>query len=256
MNAKLGNTLRKVAVLLVVITAVILIVFAVENKETDNVSGVEIKINPLENGNFLIDKEDVFTAIERSFGFKLEAQKIGNVNIERVERVLEEEPFVKDAEVYMDTKNKVHISLTQREPILRIVDKNGKSFYLDREGKQMPLSKHYTARVPVATGDIAPYEADYMMRKQNIIKDLYYMVQFIAADEFWHSMIEQIYVEDGKFILIPKVGKQKIEFGKFEKVESKFKRLRAFYEEGMSRVGWKKYRTIVVRYDGQVIGRK
>ncbi len=256
MNKKVSSILQKTAIILVLATAVILIISAVEKKEDDNVTDVFINIQPLENGKTLIDSVDVLTTIERSFGFKLESQKTGIVNIERVERVMEDEPFVKDAEVFMDTKNRVHISIKQREPILRIIDKDNNNFYLDTEGQKMPLSKHYTARVLVATGEITPHEPNYMIApKGHVLKDLYYLTQYIRADDFWNSMIEQVYVEKGEFILIPKVGKQKIQFGKFEKVENKFRRLRKFYEEAMSRVGWSKYRTIDVRFDGQVIGK-
>ncbi len=257
MNQKVRRILQKTAVTLVLLTAAILIISAVEKKEGDTVSDVFINIRNLENGNSMLDSTDVLTAIERSFGFKLQSQKTGVVNIERVERVMESEPFVKDAEVYMDTKNRVHIGIVQREPILRVIDRDGNNFYLDREGKKMPLSKHYTARVLVATGDIQPHEPNYMVAKKgHILKDLYYLTQYIMADEFWNSMTEQVYVKNGGFILIPKVGKQEILFGKFEKVENKFKRLRKFYEEAISRTGWNKYREIDVRFDGQVVGRK
>lgn len=256
MNQNLRKSLRRIAIFLAILTAAIGIISAVEKRETDRVNSVSIEIQPLENGKSLIDSLDVLTAIERSFGFKLESQVIGVVNIERVERVLREEPFVKTAEVYMNTKNQVHIHLTQREPILRVIDKNNENFYLDREGQKMPLSKHYSARVLVATGDIKSKDEDFLTRKSHILKDLYYLTQYILADDFWNSMIEQIYVKDDEFIFIPKIGKQKIQFGKFEKVGNKFRRLRTFYEEGMSRVGWQKYRTIDVRFEGQVIGRK
>jgi cell division protein FtsQ len=256
-NKKVRNILQKIAIILVVATAAILIISAVEKKEDDNVSNVFINIEPLNNGKTMIDSLDILTTIERSFGFKLESQKIGIVNIERVERIIEDEAFVKDAEVFMDTKNRIHISIKQREPILRYFDENGKSFYLDTEGQKMPTSKHYSARVLVATGDIPPHEPTFMVSANgHILKDLYYLTQYIRANDFWNSMIEQVHVKRGEFILIPKVGKQKIQFGKFEKIENKFRRLRKFYEEGMSRVGWRKYRTIDVRFDGQVIGRK
>lgn len=256
MNQKVRSILQKTAITLVVMTAAILIISAVEKKEDDNVTNVFINIQPLKNGRTLIDSLDVLTIIERTYGYKLESQKTGAINIESIEKNMEDEPFVKDAEVFMDTKNGVHISISQREPILRVIDKDSNNFYLDTEGQKMPLSKHYTARVLVATGEITPHEPDFMKFKGHILKDLYYLTQFIRSDDFWNSMIEQVYVKNGEFILIPKIGKQKIQFGKFEKIENKFRRLRKFYEEGMSRVGWRKYRTIDVRFDGQVVGRK
>ena len=70
-------------------------------------------------------------------------------------------------------------------------------------------------------------------------------------------MIEQIYVNQyEEFTLIPKVGRQKIIFGKYEDVEDKFNRLELFYAEGMSREGWQKYKTINLKYRRQVVCEK
>ena len=38
-----------------------------------------------------------------------------------------------------------------------------------------------------------------------------------------------------------------------ENIEDKFRRLRVFYEKAASYEGWQKYRTIDLRYRGQVV---
>jgi cell division protein FtsQ len=67
-------------------------------------------------------------------------------------------------------------------------------------------------------------------------------------------LIEQIYVSNtGEFTLIPKVGDQKILFGNYTNVKDKLENLKIFYQEGMPYEGWQKYRTINLKYKGQVV---
>jgi cell division protein FtsQ len=87
-----------------------------------------------------------------SFGNTLEGTELGRLEVERMERVLEEDPFVLDAEAYIDQQNVLHVRITQREPLLRVLDNNGGNYYLDKNGVKMPPSKNFAARVLVATG--------------------------------------------------------------------------------------------------------
>ncbi|MCD8495578.1 MAG: hypothetical protein LRY45_02455 [Bacteroides graminisolvens] len=74
---------------------------------------------------------------------------------------------------------------------------------------------------------------------------------------FFNALIEQIYVSNAnEFTLIPKVGDQKIIFGKYEDVITKLENLKIFYQEALPYEGWQKYRTINVKYKGQVVCEK
>jgi cell division protein FtsQ len=67
-------------------------------------------------------------------------------------------------------------------------------------------------------------------------------------------MIGQIFVSsNGDFILAPLIGDQKIVFGKYEDAQDKIQNLKIFYREAMPYEGWRKYRSIDVRFRGQVI---
>ena len=259
MTPQVQKTIKRLSIVAFILMVAVLVISAVEQQENDLVKGVNIDITPLPDGHLLIDSMDVMTVINRSFDYELEKQRLGNVFVERIERVLEAEPFVFNAEVYIDRQDKVKIALNQREPILRIFDKNNQTYYLGKEGEKLPISKHFTTRSLVATGDIPPFDAKYMnpewQGKKHVIRDLYELTQFILADNFWRALIEQVHVKEDEFVLIPKVGKQRILFGKFSDIDNKFIRLKTFYDEVMSRVGWTKYKEIDIRYKGQVIGR-
>ncbi|MEO0779978.1 MAG: cell division protein FtsQ, partial [Bacteroidota bacterium] len=159
-----------------------------------------------------------------------------------------------NADAFIDAAGKIHIELTQREPILRVIDKNGLNYYLDPSGRKMPLSPHFTARVLVATGNIPPFVPDFQKRKRHVLKDLFALTNTILDDDFMRVMVEQVYrSETGSYTLIPKLGYQKIVLGPYEAIDEKLERLRVFYREGIPYEGWQKYSTINLTFDGQVV---
>ncbi len=234
-----------------------LVISAVEKKKETRAADIIIDIEQLEVGYSLINTADVLTIIENSFGFSLAGVPIRDIDVARVERVLKANSFVKEATVFIDAGNKVHIELTQREPILRVIDKNGLTYYLDSEGGQVPWSKHYTPRVLVATGNINPYDRDYLTKKKHVLKDLYKLTKRIMEDPFLEPMIEQIYVnKKGEYYLTPKVGDQRIILGSIQNLERKILYLKNFYKQALPYKGWQKYKTINLTFKGQVVAEK
>ncbi len=234
---------------------IMLIAGAVDRKKELTIVATVVEVEPLENGALLIDSLDVIKLIERSFGMPLDEQAAGLVDVGRVERVLEEDPFVKNAEVALTANSRVKIEVEQRQPILRVIDNLGAQYYIDKDGARVPLSKHFAARTLVATGNIPPHTPEFLTKKNHLMKPLFELTNFILDDPFWKALFEQIYVNSrNEFVLVPKVGDQVVIFGKWDlSAEDKFRRLRVFYEEGMSREGWQKYHSIDLRYRGQVV---
>lgn len=236
---------------------IMVITAAVSRKKAMTITATEVEVKPLEGGAYLIDSADVIEIISKSLGEPLNEQLAGDVDAGRVERALEEDPFVKNAEVALMANCRVIIEVEQRKPVLRVIDKQGSQYYLDKTGKRIPLSEHFAARTLVATGNIPPYTPEFLKKKKHAMKGLFELTRFILSDDLWEALFEQIYVNNrGEFVLVPKVGDQVVLFGKYENVEGKFYRLRVFYEEGMSYEGWQKYKTIDLRYRNQVVCKK
>jgi cell division protein FtsQ len=235
----------------------VLVVSAIERKEGSQVAGVSIEVQPLQVGESLINEADIKLAITRNFGYQLEGRKIAAVDVQRIEEVLETEPFILNADVFIGANNTVQIRVEQREPILRIIDNNGMNYYLDIDGVKMPLSTHFTAKVLVATGSLPTYDENFKKRKRNRIKDAYELTRLLLNDEFLSAMIEQIYFNNkGEITLVPIVGRHKVFFGKFENAADKLKRLKIFYKEALPYEGWRKYKLINLEFDGQVVCEK
>ena len=235
---------------------VILLLSAIERKERSDSVDLMIDIKS-EDETYFITKEDVKNTLKRRFGHVLNGIPVGTLDVQEVEEVLEKDPFVKEADVYIGALNTVNIRISQRRPILRVIDEDGANFYLDEEGHFLPLSANYTARVPVATGQIPTFRDDYMEFEGNVVKGLFEIVSFAHQDEFLSAMLEQITVnKKHEFILIPKIGRQEILFGKAVRIAEKFENLIAFYKEGIPYEGWQKYKTINLKFKGQVVCKK
>jgi len=241
--------------LFLVIIGVIMV--AIKKKSVAKTKVVKINIEPLPYGKNLLTKGDVLSELNQRFGYSLEGLQHREVDVERIERVLEKYPFVLDAEVYIDAENSVEIDIQQRIPILRIYDKMELSYFLDGEGNKLPLSKNYTPRLLIASGNIPPFIPDFQEREQNLLKATFDLAKKILANKFLLPLIEQIYINNkNEFMLIPKLGKQKILLGEYEHIDNKLYNLEIFYKKGLSQEGWTKYKTLDLRFKDQVIGVK
>ncbi len=244
----------RLAWLMFLFIVVMIWLIARNRKANTFAEGVQVTVEPLPSGDKLISERDVRQALLVSFGNTLEGTELANLEVERMERVLEEDPFVKNADAYIDQNNQLHVRIEQREPVLRILDNNGGNYYLDAAGKKMPPSKNFAARVLVATGNVAPYTPEFREKRKSTLKDLFALTQTLLADDFFGSFIQQVHINNaGEFILVPLVGDQKIVLGSARRLEDKLRRLKIFYQQGMPYEGWRKYETINLKYSGQVV---
>lgn len=256
-NEEIIKSSKKIGWLAGLLLVAMIILSAIGRKESTPTVDVIYKVHPLPSGSSLLNDKDVEKLIERVYGHNLMGRPIGQIDLMRLERMLENDDFVLDANVFIDARNKVNIHIKQREPVLRVIDGNGPHYYLDKNGVKMRLSDRYAARVLVASGNIPPHDPNFLERKRHLLKDVFLLSQMLMADEFFNPLTEQIYVSNiGEITLIPKVGNQKILFGKFVDAEKKLANLKTFYQEGMPYEGWRKYSTIDVRFAGQVVCKK
>ena len=237
---------------------IVLYGFVNENPDLEICKGPEVKIDH-KNNNHFVDEEDVRGLITK-LGYRLEGQPLAEINLKLIEEELRKNPSVLNAEVYTTIDCALKVNIQERNPIARIYNKNGTGFYLDEDGRFMPLSNKFTARVLVFTGDLKLnyHELTEGSEEEKVDLEftnaLYALSSFVHNDPFWKAQIAQVQVEaDGNLFLIPKVGKQKIEFGKAVDFEQKFENLRILYVEGFAKTGWNEYSTINLKYENQVI---
>ncbi len=203
--------------------------------------GVQVVVDDT-GENAFIDEDDVLQLIKRNYG-ELKNVNVVDIDKDSMECVLVRNSVIKSAQVYYSLDGYFHVEITQRKPVLRVM--SGEGYYVDEDGKVMPLSGKYTSRVVVATGNIF---------RNFACNGLYPFVMGLKNDGFWDALIEQIVVANGnEVILIPKVGNFRIVVGELENVEKKMENLRLFLQEGIALKGWNVYKEINLKFENQIV---
>ena len=102
-----------------------------------------------------------------------------NVNTRKIEEALLQNPFVEHAQCYKTQTGRVHITLSQRMPVIRVKADNGEDYYVDEHGEIMPYT-HYANEIVVATGAIT---------KKYAQKSLTRVGNFLVANPLWRSQV-------------------------------------------------------------------
>lgn len=195
------------------------------------------------------------------------SSQLKNISIPELEKALNAHPAVENAEVSENMNGEVKIEITQRKPVVRIINKNGESYYIDSQSKLMPLSDNYSARVIVASGEILePYARRYQLpvsaiqqskafSEVSVLDDIYQVVSYINSDPELSALIHQIYVNSERELeLFPAFGNHKIVFGDANNIAVKFNKLKLFYTQGLNKSDtWNRYTVINLKYNDQVV---
>jgi cell division protein FtsQ len=229
-----------------------------DNSKNRICNKIDIHIaDSLENG--FLTSDDILEMVHENYD-KILGYPIGKINSEEMETRLRKHPSVRKAEVFICADGSLNIDIEQRKAILRIINHRQESYYVSADGAIIPWSEKFTARVLIANGYIPDsYDSDKMnfvdqAGKESMIKWLYELANYIEDNQFWKAQIEQIYVtRSGELELIPRVGPHVIQFGIAADFERKFRKLLAFYEQGLSKTGWNKYKTLNLKYEGQIV---
>ena len=233
---------------------VTLLAAAMRKQQNERCSGYSVNIKGATK-NLFVDEKDVVKIIAKGTNGQIKDQPVTAFDLHQLEQLIEKNVWIKDAELYFDNNELLHVNVEEREPVARVLTTADKSFYVDAEGMMMPLSDKMSARVPVFTG--FPDKKQLIRKDSILLNDIRETAVFINNDPFWSAQVSQIDINaDREFEMIPLVGNHIVKLGKGEEVEEKFNRLYVFYKQVLSKTGFDKYKTIDVQYAGQVVAVK
>jgi cell division protein FtsQ len=159
-----------------------------------------------------------------------------------MEKVLEANEMVKDAQVYLTVDGKLTSRIVQRKPIGRV--EGIAKFYVDDEGKRMPFSKNHSARVPIITGNTT----------EKGLGDVYTLLQDINGDSFLKKNIIGIHIgDDGKYRLKLRMENFVVNLGSMDHLEQKFNNFRAFYNKATKDGTLDRYGIVSLEFNKQVV---
>lgn len=256
MQTKTRKVLRRIGTTLmwlgVLAGFVVILVAAVNDKNDGKCTGIVVKLQG-DEANFFIEEKDIKALVAKDRDLNPVGKAIKDINTANLEKIVSRDPWVKNAEIFIDNQRKLNIKVTQREPVARVFTTTGNSFYFDRDGDRIPVSSRYAARVPVFT-DFPTDAVKLKTADSSLAAGIMTVGNYIMEDPFWSAQVEQVVITPGReFEIVPKLGDHIIAFGEGIDVEKKFSKLLAFYKEGLNRVGWNNYARINVAYENEVV---
>lgn len=231
------HTIRLV---LIIFAMIFLYSFSSKRNSQRKISKIDIKFES--NENMFLTHEMVNNLLIQNLKQASTIQK-EQVDLMDLESVLENHPFIEQAEVFASEDGMLITKVQQKSPIARMVN-NSRNFYVDKNGNIFELSSVYSARVPLVKGII----------KNEFKKGFIGALNEINKDDFLKKNIIAIEVlKDGSLKMIPREYDYEIIFGKPILIEKKFKNYKAFYQFATRDTLLDKYKSINLMFTQQVV---
>nr|WP_297912071.1 cell division protein FtsQ/DivIB [uncultured Allomuricauda sp.] len=201
----------------------------------------DVSINFLGDNNLYIDESSVNKLLIQKYGrFTNRAKE--HVVLNTIEQEIQSNDMVKKAQVYVTIDSKLVSKIVQRNPIGRV--EGASKFYLDDEGRRMPLSKLHSARVPIITGKITG----------KTLEDAYLILNYINKDDFLRKNVIGIHVEEeGKYQLRFRLENFVVNLGGVDNLNEKFKNFMAFYAKAAKDNSLEQYAVVSLEFNNQVV---
>ncbi|MBZ0327258.1 MAG: cell division protein FtsQ/DivIB [Altibacter sp.] len=226
-----------------VLTALIVFLFSFTKKRNETRKITKIDIEFLDENDPFITLQTVNKLLIQNSDSLTSIDKETLVLKEMEDRLLKN-PMIRDAEVFMTVDGLLGAKIEQRNPIGRVAA--SPNYYLDSDGKKMPLSLVYSSRVPIITGSSA-----------SNFKEVTPLLLKINDDPFMKKSVVGLHVnKDGTIDLKLRKHDFRVQFGRPEMIEKKFQNFKAFYKKTQLDSTLTGYSLVNLEFDSQVVATK
>ena len=232
-----------IRLILIIFTMIFLYSFSSKRNSERKISNIGIKFES--NENMFLTDEMVNNLLIQNLGGTSRIQKL-KVDLNTLETVLDDHEMIEKAQVFSSIDGLLNTRITQKTPIVRVITDN-ENYYLDAKGEKMSLSKNFSARVPLVTGEISVQKS----------KPYLFLFNEIKKDDFLSKNITGVNISaSGNVILTNRSYKYKIVFGKPINVENKLKNYKAFFQHAIKDTLIESYKEINLMFTQQVVCKK
>jgi cell division protein FtsQ len=231
----------------------VLLVAAIRDRNDKTCRGYSVRITGAGEKRFT-DEQLIVNMLKVDGAIR--GRSLKRFDLKEIEGRLEKNAWIRNAELFFNNNQVLQVRIEEKEPVARIFNTDGNSYYISRNGEYLPLSPQFSAKLPVFTN--VPVMPSKMTRSDSVlVLNIEHISDYLAKDAFWSSQIAQIDITPARnFEMLPVIGNHIIEFGDGADCDKKFRRLMLFYQQVLSQAGMDAYARIKVQYAGQIVGVK
>ena len=236
-----------------ILTLVTTVAFVEHRRGKRTCQRLVIRIEQTDEHHF-INHDDIRLLATQQQTTPLEGARLADIDLKMLERNVATNNYVQQVNAYHDLSGNVVIETRQNRPVARILQANAPDAYLGADGRFLPMSERFTARVVVLSGDYMSTMLKTNVPQDSVGAQILALVHYVEQDEFWRAQIAQIDIgQAGEITMYPQVGKQRIDFGQADRLSEKFNKLAIFYDQILPRRGWNHYEQISLKYQNQIV---
>jgi len=208
-----------------------------------------------------VSERDIRGYLDSRYGTYI-GQRLDSVNLSKIERLIESRSAVLKSEAWTTSDGTLHISITQRAPVMRF--QNGeKGFYIADNGYIFPLHKSYTAPVRTVWGSIPVdvpegYKGEAPTEEEKVwLGSMLEMNRIIESSRKWRTITDSVFIRPGgDLVLKMSRGDELFIFGEPRSLKEKFAGIDKYYDyiAPSKEEGW--YKTVNLKYRRQIICRQ
>ncbi len=238
------KTIAKWLLLIILIAGVVaLTVWSGERAEAAMCKGIEVIVESDDPRLVNTTRNGVYNEVLR-FDKHLLKKRTSAINTYALEQHLSSISNFETANCMITAQGKLRVTITPMIPVLRVFD-GERSYYVNKDGKQISANAEFFADVPVVRGN---FSREFSAHK------ILPVVNFVSHDSDLSHLVAMYEANDAdNIILVPRITGHVVNFGDTLNLERKKRALLAFYRKVMPYRGWNTYDTISVKFRGQVV---
>jgi cell division protein FtsQ len=253
-NKRLIKQVLTILLWLSIGSGITMLLISAVNKEQKNLcKDVVVEFDDELPFRMLDEDEIIYTLWPSARNTHPKGKPINSIDLFALEKQLEKNPWIRDADIYIDQLKKIHLRVEQRNPVARLFTPEGNSYYIDDEYALLPIKLAAAVSLPVFTNytqrSSVRSAADTLLMKRIVS-----LSKFIKSDSLWMAQVEQVNINsDLTFELMTQMGDQVVQLGLRNDWSNLFSKLKTLYKRINEEGNWSKYSQIDLQYKNQAV---
>lgn len=245
--------------------ALVLWAFSISKHNAQPVPELRVNIQRGQHVDELISKQEVDSIVHSHFGL-LQGTPMSQIDVGAIQIAVNRHPAIQSCNVYMGVDGILNIDIQQRAPMFRVRNSDGSGFYVDTLGQSFNLLDRAVAYVPIFSIDGVMGAMEYPATKEYYDENTLALTHLDELITFGNHMRKHAELKDwtehvhltamGTIEVIPRIGRQVIEYGSIYNLDMKTKMLFQFYRSQVYITDLEKYSRINLNFENQVICEK
>lgn len=187
-------------------------------------------------------------------------REVGMIPVDSVRNYLKTIPWAISSEANISLDETLIVEIVECQPVMRVYNSQGKSVYLDAEGRIFPVNERYVPHVLIGNGYLdfpatktssSIYDKKY---KDTDLPKMFEVMKEVLNNSYTNCCVKQVYLAKNRWYELAMNNVDlEVVLGDGDNVGEKLANLQCFFEQMQGNPDLKEYVKINFNFDNQVV---